>query len=242
MHGLRALLLAVLPMSSLAGEATILHLDHGDSGGLQRALLDVAQQRLESTGLVLDRDHAWLGLSAALPPADEIEARPTWSSVAGVPALPLTFELRTAKPGARVVKATLAIRLRRPVLVATRRLRKGSHVSCADLAAQLRDVSQVRRASLLSSCEERADAAALRDIAAGEVLRAADIGSAPDVQLGAPVQVSASSGGIVVTAMATALADARVGDQIDVRLQRPMRTLRTRVTARGAVQLVDETP
>ena len=69
-----------------------------------------------------------------------------------------------------------------------------------------------------------------------------DIGRAPDVLIGVPVQVSASNGGINVTTTAIALADARVGDQIDVRLQHPSRTLRTRVIGRGAVQLVDETP
>ena len=93
MHGLRALLLAFIPALSLATEATILPIDPSEAGGLQRALLDLAQQRLEDTGLVLDREHAWLHVTGTLP-VGAVEALPTWSSVAGIPVLPLTFELR----------------------------------------------------------------------------------------------------------------------------------------------------
>jgi flagella basal body P-ring formation protein FlgA len=51
--------------------------------------------------------------------------------------------------------------------------------------------------------------------------------------------VNVTTGAVSVATTAIALADARVGDQIDVRLQRPARTLRTRVTAPGSVQLID---
>jgi flagella basal body P-ring formation protein FlgA len=243
MYGLRALLLAFIPALSLATEATILPIDPGEAGGLQRALLDLAQQRLEGTGLVLDREHAWLQVTGTLP-VGAVEALPTWSSVAGIPVLPLTFELRAvgAAAAAGPLRATLAVRLQRPVWIAQRRLRKGSRVSCGDFAAELRQVSGAQREALPTTCEIAPDAVALHDIAAGEALHLNDVGRAPDVLIGVPVQVSASNGGINVTTMAIALADARVGDQIDVRLQHPARTLRTRVIARGAVQLADETP
>jgi flagella basal body P-ring formation protein FlgA len=132
--------------------------------------------------------------------------------------------------------------LQQPVWIAQRRLRKGSQVACSDFATELRDVDGARRESLPASCEIEPGAAALRDITAGEALRVNDVGRAPDVQVGAPVQVSAAEGGVSVTTTAVALADARVGDEIDVRLQRPARTLRTRVIGRGAVRLVDEAP
>jgi len=243
MHGLRALLLFVIPALSLASEATILHLVPGEAGGLQRALLDLAQQHLEDTGLVLDREHAWLNVTGALP-AGVIEALPAWSSAAGIPVLPLTFELRAVGTADETapVRATLAVRLQRPVWIAQRRLRKGSRVSCNDFAAELREVSSAQREALPTTCEIEPEAVALRDIAAGEALHLNDIGRAPDVLIGVQVQVSASNGGISVSTTAIALADARVGDQIDVRLQHPARTLRTRVIARGAVQLVDELP
>jgi flagella basal body P-ring formation protein FlgA len=244
MRRLCVLLLACVPVLSQAREAAILHVDRSDAGALQSALVDLAQQELQAAGLVLDREHVWLNVSGALPTTDEIEVLPTWSSVAGMPVLPLTFELRsrTNTPAPRSVRATLAVRLQRAAWVTQRRLRKGSHVSCSDLAVELRDVREVQSGSLQVPCDIEPDISALRDIAAGEVLRTRDIGRAPDVQIGVPVQVTASSGGIDVTTTAIALADARVGDQIDVRLQRPRRTLRTRVVGRGAVQLMDDVP
>ena len=80
----------------------------------------------------------------------------------------------------------------------------------------------------------------LRDIAAGAVVRSSDVGKAPAVMAGMPVRVSVATGAINVTTSAVALADASVGDQIDVRLQRPARTLRTRVAGPGVVQLVED--
>jgi flagella basal body P-ring formation protein FlgA len=236
--------LAIVPVLSHAGEAVELHVNRAEPGALQSALVELAQQRLEATGLVLDRDHVWLSVSGELPRMSDIEARPTWSSVSGIPELPLTFELRPAA-AARATPpalAALAVRLQRTVWIAQRRVRKGSHVACSDFAAGLRDVRDVKRGSLAGTCEIEPGMSALRDIAEGDVLHAGDIGRAPDVQIGAPVQISASSGGIHVTTTATALADARVGDQIDVRLKHPTRTVRTRVVGRGAVQVVDEAP
>jgi flagella basal body P-ring formation protein FlgA len=244
MHVLRALLLVAIPAVSLASEATILHVVPGEAGGLQRALLELARQQLQDTGLVPDREHAWLHLSAALP-AGAIEARPTWSlDSSGIPALPLTFELRTvtSELTESPVRATLAVRLQRTVWIAQRRLRKGSQVGCDDFATGLREVNGARPGWSAADCAIEPGAAALRDIAAGEVLRVNDVGRAPDVQVGAPVQLSAAHGGVSVMTTAIALADARVGDQIEVRLQHPARTLRTRVIARGAVRLVDEAP
>lgn len=245
MRGWCALVLAVLPMLSQAREAAaILHIDHNDAGALESALVDLAQQRLESAGLVLDREHVWLNISGALPSTAEIEALPMWSSAVGIPVLPLTFELRPGVAAAAVppARATLAVRLLRPVWIAKRRLRKGSRVGCGDFSTELRDIRKVQRGSLLTGCEFEPEVSAQRDIAPGDALRASDIGRAPDVVLGAPVRVSASSGSINVTTTAIALADARVGDQIDVRLQHPTRTLRTRVIGRGAVQIADEAP
>jgi flagella basal body P-ring formation protein FlgA len=230
---------------SQACDAVTLHVDLAHSGALQSALVDLAQQRLEASGLVIDREHVWLNVAGALPATNEIDALPVWSSVDGIPLLPLTFELRPAGV-TRPTKATLGVRLQRNAWIAQRRLRKGSQVSCTDFATGLRDVRDVPRNALPAACEigseMGADIAVLRDVAAGDVVRVGDIGRALDVQAGTPVKVSASSGGISVTTTATALADARVGDRIDVRLQRPTRTLRARVTGRGTVQLADDAP
>lgn len=235
-----ALCMALLSIGSRAGDAVTLHIER-EPQALQRALVEFARQRLESAGLAPDAQHARLNLSQNEELSGDVDVRATWSMDAGVPALPLTFELRprAAAPGSPPVRATLALKLQRRVLVAGRRLRKGSQVSCEDFSATWRDVVH---GLAPADCRDTPRSVALRDIAAGDVLRAGDVGPSPDVLSGAPVQVSASTGGITVTALATALADARVGDTLDVRLQRPERTLRARVTARGAAELLGESP
>jgi len=244
MRGWCALLFALVPALSHAQEAVTLHIERADPRSLERALVELAQHILAPTGVIVEREHVALDLSAALPASGDIEARAAWSAAAGIPALPLVFVLRPrgSSRAAPPVRATLKVRVQRPVLVAQRRLRKGARVSCADFASEPRQLADSRHGSWLTSCREQADESALRDIAAGEALRAGDIGKLPDVLLGAPVQVSAANGGITVTTFATALADARIGDPLDVRLQRPTRTLRTRVVARGVAQLLDEAP
>lgn len=231
----------LVPMFAHADDFVAKHVHDGNVRALQKALIEISAARLRTAGLVLDAEHAWLGLSRSLP-AGEWEVRPKWSE--HEIKLPLTFELRPAvaiDTSVRPILATLAVKLQRSVLVAARRLRKGSRVACGDVSSQLRDILVIAKAAL-TTCEVPPDTTALRDIAVGDVLREKDLGPAPDVAAGAPVRVSVSSGSINVVVIAVALADAHSGDQIDVRLQRPTRTLRTRVTGPGTVQLLDEAP
>lgn len=217
--------------------AVVLHVASGDVSSLKRELLALAQERLP-TGLVVDSLRAELTLSAPLPAADTVEARPAWLADSGVPPLPLAFEL--VSKSSSIIHAALAVRLLREVPVAARRLRKGSAVTCSDLATQLRDVRTVPQSTLERPCQIAAEAVTLRDLAAGDIVRSADIGRSPDVSAGMPVRVSVSNGSITVSTSAIALADAQVGDQVDVRLPHPMRILKARVTARGSVQLAQE--
>lgn len=79
----------------------------------------------------------------------------------------------------------------------------------------------------------------LHDLAAGDVVRTIDVGALPEVVSGTPVQISAMSGGVSVSTIGMALADAHRGDRVDVRLQRPTRILRGRVAGPGRVELPD---
>jgi flagellar basal body P-ring formation protein FlgA len=243
---MRAALLGALMAVAVAGATQaatdVRRIEVDGAQSLQDQLLAMAQERLHGTGLTIDRERVWMSMSTALAAVDRFEVRPTWS--ADAPTLPLTFELRPASraAGAPTIQVTLGVTLLREVWVAERRLRKGSLVSCADLTLQRRRVQDLPRTALAGACEVARDAVSLRDIAAGAVVRSTDVGKAPDVMAGAPVRVSVATGGISVMTSAVALADASVGDQIDVRLQRPARTLRTRVTGPGLVQLVEGSP
>jgi flagella basal body P-ring formation protein FlgA len=214
-----------------------------DIQALKDGLLDLAAERLLSAGFFVDREGAWINVSRALPETDTFEVSAPWLADSQTPPLPLTFELRPVlRAGASAVgsiQATIAVTLRRDVLVANRRLRKGSAVSCRDFRVERRDLRASPRRARPMPCEIEPDAAALRELSPGDAVRTDDIGHAPDVLAGTPVRVSVIENGISISTSAVALADAQVGDRLDVRLQHPARTLKTRVTAPGAAQLVD---
>lgn len=227
--------------------ATVFRIEANDIQALQEQLLTRTVEKLQPLGLFVDRDRARMSLSGALPVAEAFEVRSLWSAE-GVPSLPLTFELRPVTGETRnvvrspTIRITLAVTLLRETWVAVRRLRKGSVVGCEDFELQRLPVRDVQKLVLPTACDIAPEMVVLRDIAARDVLRSVDIGKAPDVLSGAPVRVNVMTRGIEISTTAIALTDARVGDRIDVRLQRSTRILKTRVTGPGAVQLVDASP
>jgi flagella basal body P-ring formation protein FlgA len=240
------------PLSHAAGRSpgqavpAVARIQADDPKSLQGSLIALAQDRLRPAGWFIDPQRTRLLFSGSLP-TGTVEVRPTWSADSDPPPLPLTFELKpvrgSAAPGnaagSRPMQVTLAVGLLREVWVAARRLPKGSVVTCDDLGLERRDVRLMPRPPLATPCELGPETVSLRDIGARDVVRTVDIGRAPDVTAGAPVRVTVATGGISVSTTAIALADARVGDRIEVRLQRPARILRTRVIGPGSVQLMD---
>jgi len=219
------LCLALVCSASQAGEPS-----------LQDRLVSLANEQLRPAGLSLDAQRARLALSAPVAADAAVDVRPLWSAMQ--PQLPLVFELRSEGTGV-VVTATLAAPLLRDAWVAGRRLAKGSAVACVDLVVQRRELKQAVVSTPLAPCELAADSVALRDVAKNDVVRPIDLGALPAVMAGAAVRLDVAAGGVSVATNAVALADAQVGDLIDVRLQRPLRTLKARVTAPSAVQLTD---
>jgi flagella basal body P-ring formation protein FlgA len=248
-----AIALATTPVAG-AATAEVVRIQADDLRSLQDELVNQAQRELRATGLFVDRQRVRMSLSAPLPAFGAFYIRRTWAAELTPPPLPLTFEVvpvarattQAASPesaefgaSARVTQVILAVALQQEVWVAVRQLPKGSVVACADLTLERRDLRSVPRQALANPCEIDSAAVAQRDIAARDVIRSSDVGRALDVTAGTPVNVTVATGGISVTTNAIALADARVGDLISVRLQRPARTLHTRVIGPGSVQLVD---
>jgi flagella basal body P-ring formation protein FlgA len=239
---LAALLLALATLPSRAGTPASEQLAaSADPRALQDALVALAARSLEPRGFIIDSERAWLSVSRPLPTTGTLEIRPLWTVADGrAVQLPLSFEVRplgSAAPAA-AVKATLAVTLLREVLVATHRTRKGSAVTCADFRAERRPLRETSSAALGAACDIAEQSVALRELASGDVVNRADVGAPLAVAAGSAVHVSVESGAVSVTALATALADARIGDELDVRLQHPIRTLKARVIAPGAAKLV----
>lgn len=128
------------------------------------------------------------------------------------------------------------------VWVAARRLHRGSAVACSDFSLQQRAIRPTSAPALAVPCELAPGAVALRELAVGDLVRSADVGAAPAVMAGSAVRLLLQAPGIHVTARAIALADAWVGDRVEVRLDRPARTFKTRVTGPGSVQLTEAFP
>lgn len=125
----------------------------------------------------------------------------------------------------------------RDVWVAARRLTKGAAAGCADFRVERRALRRVPARALTLPCEVPPGAVALREIAQHDVIRQHDVGIAPEVMGGSVVRVAVTAGAIRVMTVATALADARVGEPVSVRLDRPPRTVKARVIGPASVEL-----
>jgi flagella basal body P-ring formation protein FlgA len=126
----------------------------------------------------------------------------------------------------------------RDVLVVSERLHKGSPISCADVHLEQRKIHRVAVLSLGPMCDIAPASVAVRELGKGDILRTSDIGAPFAVLAGAPVRLDVKSGTVTISTLAVALADARIGDELDVRLQNPIRTFKTRVVAPGAAKLM----
>jgi len=225
--------------SSHAQESTW-QIEAHDVQSLQRALLSLAEEQLQPLGLHVDSQRARLNLSAALPSADSFVVRTRWNASGAALRLPLVFELKPRLQNEALgdsIVATLGVALERDVWIATRRLRKGSKVTCAELTKARRRVREASPQATQLECEILPGSVALREVVAGDVVRSVDIGEAPAVAAGSSIDVISDGGGISVSTKGIALEDAKVGDRVDVRLPRPTRMLRGRVTGPGQVQL-----
>ena len=239
-----AMALGVAPSLDAGVAPTAVQIRIDDEESLMDALLDFTQRRLRPVGLSVDRQHAQMTLSGANVPVGMYEISAKWRTDMQGPAEPLVFEMHRLidsgeRAGDTAREAFLAVPLMRDTAVAIRWLRKGSVFHCDDVRVEARTLKDVPKQPFPLPCRAETEVSTLRDIGPGDALRAEDVGAAFDVLVGAVVNVAVAAHGIHVGTTAVALSDARTGEQIDVRLDHPTRTLKARVTGPGSVQLVD---
>lgn len=206
---------------------------------LRDDVLALSSRLLAPANLHVDAARAQVVPSRELEPGERFTVVPLWTVVAGSPPrLPLTFELvpdrASSQPRPRV---TLVTTLARDVLVPTRRLARGSVVVCSDVAPQRKPLQLVPPGALSPPCAVDGDAVLLRALAEGDVLRSDDFGTPPDVAAQGAVNVRVVQGAIVLDHAGTALADARLGDRVPVRLAGSHRHVLGRVLMPGVVMV-----
>ena len=251
--GVLTLLLSCAAGAGASDRASFTTVQADSPQALRARLVSLAQERLQSAGLLLDASRARLSLSERLPPEVSVfEVCTAWPAGARVPPLPLTFAIRAgfatkpaavAMPVASISRqslwtyATLAVPVRQQVWVANRNLAKGSSVGCSDLTMEYRDLRDVPGEALSTPCDLQPDEVVLRYVGRRDIVRRQDVGAAPAVTAGKPVAVTTLVGGISVTVTGIALTDAMIGDRIGVRLSGPTRTRRGRVSGAGVAKL-----
>lgn len=225
---LAGVLLAGLGQAFAAGSQVAAATLRGD-------LLQVGGALLAPAGLALDATQARVATSRPVGDAERFEARALWPASGAVPTLPLVFELTPSSGDGVPLRATLSAPLLRDVLVPTRRAERGAALGCDELEVQARPLRQVPPHALRPPCALPPEAQARRVLLAGEVLRDGDVQVLPEVVAQAPVQVRVVVGRIALEKPGTALADARQGETVRVRVGGSARTLSGRVVARNLV-------
>ena len=129
------------------------------------------------------------------------------------------------------------IRVYRPVLVATRELRRGEAIGEGDVALEERN-ALAAGAPPLTQVADVAGHSARRNIAANTVLSASLIELPVLVRRGDRLGVSARSGGITVQINGEALGTARLGERVRVRNLQSGRSIDAVVTGNGSAEAI----
>jgi len=130
------------------------------------------------------------------------------------------------------------IRVYRPVLVATRELRRGEPIGAADVALEERNVLAAAGAPPLTQAADVVGLNARRTIAPGTLLSAGLVELPVLVRRGDRLGVSARSGGITVQINGEALGTARLGERVRVRNLQSGRVIDAVVTGSGSAEAI----
>ncbi|HEV7610165.1 MAG TPA: flagellar basal body P-ring formation chaperone FlgA [Steroidobacteraceae bacterium] len=126
----------------------------------------------------------------------------------------------------------------RPVLVAAHAIDSGAGIQAEDATVAERDV-------ITRACEPFEFGTSLRwratrRLASGEALCSGDLERAPEVERDRPVTLSSQRGGVNVSRVLTAAADARAGERVRLRDSSSGATVVAIVTGSGAARVLQE--
>ena len=130
------------------------------------------------------------------------------------------------------------IRVYRPVLVATRELRRGEAIGAGDVALEERNALASVGSPPLTQPADVDGLSARRTIAPGTVLNASLVEPPVLVRRGDRLGVSARTGGITVQTSGEALGTARLGERVRVRNLQSGRVIDAVVTGSGSAEAI----
>jgi len=202
---------------------------------LRDDVLQATEVLLRGSGLSIDASRAQAVTSRNLRADESFVLVPRWSARDTAPAAPLTFDLVPLGAPDGAARVTVVASLRREVLVVRHRVERGEAVSCDDMAARPLDLRAVPGRALTPPCAMAEGDVALRTLLPGDALRADDVGDPPDVSTRDPVNVRVVEGAIRLEQSGVALADARIGERVPVRLDGSRQQVQGRVVAANVV-------
>jgi flagella basal body P-ring formation protein FlgA len=212
------------------------------AASLRADLLQLSATLLAASRLHLDEEHSRVTTSRVVDADEQFVAVPTWQGGSPQPSMPLTFDLTPTNGRGGVVvsmrmRASVSAPLQREVLVMQRRSERGSPLACTDLALERRPARFVPPHAMQPPCALPADATLRRSLIAGETVRQGDAGVPPDVAALESVSVRVVIGQVALEKTGIALADARLGDKVRVRVNGSAQQLSARVVAHKVVVL-----
>ncbi len=158
---------------------------------------------------------------------------PLATRTASTSAAALSVEVRCDALGWKLF-VPVGVSVQVPVLVASRALSRGDHVTAADVDTQMRERAGLG-AAWYGSVDELEGRVLSRTVGAGSVLAPASFVPAHLVRRGQSVTLIGESKGFEVRAQGKALADAGAGDRVRVENQSSRRVVEGEVRADGNV-------
>jgi flagella basal body P-ring formation protein FlgA len=239
---LMVLMFATTTVACAHGEPMKSPLGAVSAATLRADLLRLSAALLMPSNFQLDEERARVTTSREIDDNDKLIAVPKWQAGAVPPPMPLVFDLMPAVPVRGIshsmpIHAFVAAPLERDTLVAQRKLERGSALTCADFALVRKPVRFIPPQAIDPPCSLSPDWVLRRSLVAGEPVRQSDVGAPPDVAAYGHVNVRVVIGQVVLEKAGIALADAQMGDVVQVRLNGSSRHFSGRVVAQQVVLL-----
>ena len=228
--GIRRICATITMLSLSAAPAS------GEGPRSLEALLGDAERLLETQaleaypGAAVEASMQPLDPRLDLPPCAEASLTPRGQSHHG--RIPVAVRCQSPQPWS--IFLTGDVRVRVPVVVTTRPVRRGEIIERATVTTELQDLSSLRslfytRAGDVIGKETR------RNLPGSAVVFASQLAEPVAVKRGSKVQIVARRGAVEITSLGEALAEGRVGTQVRVRNLASGRIVHAWVDAPGRV-------